>query len=214
MVPSVRGSTSHGDDATCAFLISISRSRLQFRHSITAPYVPSVLWRCLLGGRKGIRPVINWVVGCWRGYLSGARCRLAWLAYGQADATAAHCLLLQKKSRLVLPFWYRLTLGSPGQRAVKRVCVYIIAPYFRAWSTSFSARRTRRAVWSQGHHTRVFCAVGANALFALPVELRAKTQRWSVPTDRQADAWHQSSRQVTLSLYDSRRFTGSVFHGY
>jgi len=32
------------------------------------------------------------VVGCWRGYLSRARCRLA---YGPADATAAHCLLLQ-----------------------------------------------------------------------------------------------------------------------
>ena len=36
------------------------------------------------------RPVKNWVVGCWRGYLSGARCRLA---YGPADATATHCLL-------------------------------------------------------------------------------------------------------------------------
>ena len=29
-------------------------------------------------------------------------------------------------SRLVLSFWYRLTRGSPGQRAVKCVCV--IAP--------------------------------------------------------------------------------------
>ena len=53
---------------------------------------PSVLWHCWLGGRKGIRPLKNWVVGCWRGYLSGARCRLA---YGPADATATHCLLLQ-----------------------------------------------------------------------------------------------------------------------
>jgi len=32
------------------------------------------------------------VVGCWRGYLFGARYRLA---YGPADATATHCLLLQ-----------------------------------------------------------------------------------------------------------------------
>ena len=54
--------------------------------------VPSVLWRCWLGDRKGIRPVKNWVVRCWRGYLSGTRCRLA---YGPADATATHCLLLQ-----------------------------------------------------------------------------------------------------------------------
>jgi len=34
----------------------------------------------------------TWVVGCWRGCLSGARCRLA---HGPADATATHCLLLQ-----------------------------------------------------------------------------------------------------------------------
>ena len=55
-------------------------------------FMPSVLWHCWLGGRKGIRPVKNWAVGCWHGYLPGARCRLA---YGPADATATHCLLLQ-----------------------------------------------------------------------------------------------------------------------
>ena len=38
--------------------------------------VPSVHWHCWLGCRKGIRPIKNWVVGCWHGYLSGARCRL------------------------------------------------------------------------------------------------------------------------------------------
>ena len=54
--------------------------------------VHSVLWCCWFGSRKGIWPVKNWVVGCWRGYLRGARCRLA---YGPADATATHCLLLQ-----------------------------------------------------------------------------------------------------------------------
>ena len=74
--------------------------------------LPSVLWRCWLGGRKGIRHVKNGAVGCWRGYLSGARCRLA---YGPADATATHCLLLQHKSRLVLPFWYRLTRVVPDK---------------------------------------------------------------------------------------------------
>ena len=46
--------------------------------------MPSVLWRCWLGGRKGVRPVKKWVVGYWHGYLSGARCRLA---CGPADAT-------------------------------------------------------------------------------------------------------------------------------
>jgi len=32
-------------------------------------WMPAVLWRCWLGGRKGIRPVKNWVVGCWCGCL-------------------------------------------------------------------------------------------------------------------------------------------------
>jgi len=44
----------------------------------------------LLVGRQEGHPA--GVVRCWRGYLSGARCRLA---YGPADATATHCLLLQ-----------------------------------------------------------------------------------------------------------------------
>ena len=55
----------------------------------------------------------------WCGCLSGARCRLA---YGPADATASHCLLLQLN-----PDWFYLSgtvhLGSPRQRAVKHVCV-------------------------------------------------------------------------------------------
>ena len=67
-----------------------SRHLLLLVHTVSI--IPSVLWRCWLVGRKGIRPVKNWVVGCWRGYLSGARCRLA---YDPADATATHCLLLQ-----------------------------------------------------------------------------------------------------------------------
>ena len=47
----------------------------------------------LLVGRQERHPACkNRVVRCWRGYLSGARCRHA---YGPADATATHCLLLQ-----------------------------------------------------------------------------------------------------------------------
>ena len=57
-----------------------------------------LLSRCWLGGRKGIRPVKTWVVECWHGYLSGARCRLS---HGPADP------------------------GSPGKRAVKRVCMCV-----------------------------------------------------------------------------------------
>ena len=82
--------------------------------------MPSVLWCCWLGSRKGIGPVKNWVMGCWHGYLSGARCRLA---YGSADATATHSLA-SVKSRLVLPFWYRLTWVVPEKGPLNGcVCV-------------------------------------------------------------------------------------------
>ena len=46
-----------------------------------------LIWR-----QEGHPACKNRVVGYWCGYLSGARCRLA---YGPADATATHCLLLQ-----------------------------------------------------------------------------------------------------------------------
>jgi len=51
----------------------------------------SVLWHCCLGGRKGIQPLKTewWDVGM---VMSGSRCRFA---YGPADATATHCILLQ-----------------------------------------------------------------------------------------------------------------------
>ena len=62
---------------------------------------------------------------CWCGYLSGVRCRL--FAFGPADATA-----IQKPHHLLPhsnPDWFTFLvlahLGSPGKRAVKRVCVCV-----------------------------------------------------------------------------------------
>ena len=81
-----------------------------------------MLWRCWLGGRKGIRPVKNWVVGCWRGHLSGARCRLA---YGPAEATTTHCLCFNK-IQIGFTFLVLAYPGRPGKRAVKRVYVSVL----------------------------------------------------------------------------------------
>ena len=69
--------------------------------------VPSVLWRCWLAGRKGIRPVKNWV--------------LVWLSVWSEVQTCilpswCHChslSLASVKSRSVLPFWYWLTWVIP-----------------------------------------------------------------------------------------------------
>ena len=71
---------------------------------------PSMLWRCWLGGRKGIRPVKN---------LSGGV--LARLSVWSEVQTCmwpswCHChslSLASVKSRLVLPFYYRLTRVVP-----------------------------------------------------------------------------------------------------
>jgi len=46
----------------------------------------------LVGRQEGHPACKNLVVGCWHGYLSRVRCRLA---CGPADATATGCLLLQ-----------------------------------------------------------------------------------------------------------------------
>ena len=90
--------------------------------TIIITLVPSVLWRCWLGGRKGIRPVKTWVMGCWHGYLSGAKC--IWLAYGPADATATPSSLLQKIQN-GLSFWYRPTQVVLEKRPLNDcVCVY------------------------------------------------------------------------------------------
>ena len=74
--------------------------------------VASVLWDCWLDIRKSIRPVKTWVTRCWRGYLSGAKCR--WFAYGPADAAATPSSLASLKSSgwksgMVEPFWCWLT---------------------------------------------------------------------------------------------------------
>ena len=73
-------------------------------------YVSTVLWRCWLSGRKGIRSVKK---------LSGGV--LAWLSVWSEVQTCiwtsrCHChslSLASVKSRLVLPFWYQLTRVDP-----------------------------------------------------------------------------------------------------
>jgi len=62
-------------------------------------FIPSVHWCCWLGSKTGIQPVKHWVVGYWRDYLSGARCK--WFAYSPADVTAAPSSLAPAKSRMV-----------------------------------------------------------------------------------------------------------------
>jgi len=115
--------------------------------------IPSVLWRCWLGGRKGIRPVKNWVVGCRHGCLGwGADLHIA------QQMPLPLTVSCSGKSRLVVTFVFCLSGAcSPGwsrtysRRAVKWlcvcVCVCVIVPFilfnssvkyeliFTAWCT-------------------------------------------------------------------------------
>ena len=87
-------SDSHYFDLSCIYVrievIQLSRTKMSVVY-----YTLCVAFSALtlLVGRQEGHPACKKLSGgCWRGYLSGARCRLA---YGPADATATHCLLLQ-----------------------------------------------------------------------------------------------------------------------
>ena len=85
--------------------------------------VPSVLWRCWLGGRKGIRPVKNFSGGV-----------LAWLSVWSEVRTCiwpswCHChslSLASVKPRFVWPFWCRLTWVVP-EKGPLNGCVWFSA---------------------------------------------------------------------------------------
>ena len=60
------------------------------------------------------------MLGCWRGYLSGARCKS--FACGPADATAIISSLASLKfSMFDLTFLVLVYPGCPGKKAIKRV---------------------------------------------------------------------------------------------
>jgi len=84
---------------------------------------PSVLWRCWLGGRKGIRPVKKtqwWGAGVVICLERGADLHMAQL---MPLALIDSCF-----SKIQIGYFYLSGTGhpgSPGQRAVKRVCVCV-----------------------------------------------------------------------------------------
>ena len=102
--------------------------------------MPSMLWHCWLGGRKGIQPVKN---------LSGGV--LAWLSVWSEMQTCiwpsrCHChslSLASVKSRLVFPFWYRLTRVVPDKGPLNGcvcvcVCVCVCIQTLSFWHYSVS----------------------------------------------------------------------------
>jgi len=88
--------------------------------------MPSVLWRCWLGSRKGMRPVKNWAVG------AGVVICLEQDADLHMAQQISLPLTVSCFSKIQVGFTFLVPAhpGSPGQRAIKRVCVcvYITIP--------------------------------------------------------------------------------------
>jgi len=82
--------------------------------------MPSVLWRCWLGGRKCIRPVkkLSGGVLVWLSLLRGADMHMAQLMPLPPTVSSV-------KSRLVLPFWYRLT-QVVSDKGPLNGCMYVM----------------------------------------------------------------------------------------
>ena len=115
-------------------------------HSVSVVLMPSALWRCWLGGRKGIQPVKNWVVGCCCGYLSGVMCRLA---HGSADATGTHCLCFSK-IQIGFAFCYRLTWVVPDKGPLNGcVCSTPRMKLLCTGSTSLNSRSPSTSIFSK-----------------------------------------------------------------
>jgi len=107
----------------------LRRSPARLLHWLSSPiYCLQCFDGVYLGGRKGIRPVKNWVVRCWRGYLSGARCRFAYAQLMPLPLTVS-CF---SKIQIGFTFLVPAHLGSPGKKAVKWLCVCVcVQPYLQ-----------------------------------------------------------------------------------
>ena len=99
-----------------------------------------MLWQCWLGGRKGIRPVKTewWGTGVVICLERGADC---------------HSLSLASvKSRLVLPFWYRLTQVVLDKGLLNGVCVF---GYNNGQMSNFESELN----WRQCNNDRLIFAI-------------------------------------------------------
>ena len=104
-------------------------------------WLPSVLWRCWLGGRKRIRPVKKsewWGAGVVICLERGADLHMAQL---MPLPLTISCF---SKIQIGFTFLVPAHPGSPGKRAVKRVCVCVCVCHTRdvpsaCWSSAVTA---------------------------------------------------------------------------
>jgi len=97
--------------------------------SIISVLLPSVLWRCWLGGRKGIRPVKkrSGEVMAWLSVWNEVQTCMLHMAQLKPLPLTVSCF---SKIQFGFAFLVPAHPGSPGKRAVKRVCVKHVCFYY------------------------------------------------------------------------------------
>jgi len=114
-----------------SFVVSKSaRVSGQYCIALTSLHLPSVLWCCWLGGRKGIRPVKKTE---WWG--TGMVICLEWDADLHVAQLMPLLLTVSCFSKIQIGFTFLVPAhpGSPGKRAVKRVCVCVTSLHPAGW---------------------------------------------------------------------------------
>jgi len=111
------------------------------------------------------------VVRCWHGYLSGARCRLACAQLMPLP------LIVSCFSKIQIGFTFLVLAhpGSPGHRAVKRVCVCVSLLAFSAltllvgWQEGHPVwSEVQTCIWPSGCHCHSLSLASVKSRLVLP----------------------------------------------
>jgi len=141
--------------------------------------VPSVLWRCWLGGMKGIRPVKKTE---WWG--AGMVICLEWGADLHMAQLMPLPLTVSCFSKIQIGFTFLVPAhpGSLGQRAVKRVCMCVcVCGVMNVYQLSSSGKQLYHAcvIMEQNQSTFKFCYRHESAMwFVHGLSQATVTGRW------------------------------------
>ena len=135
----------------------------------------------LVGQQERHRDGKNWVVGCWRGYLSVCNvqtCR--WPSWCHCHSLS----LASVKSRLVLPFWYWLTRLVP-EKGLLNVCA-CVRVCFKCLSFRFFGSACCQ--WTE-NHVCVFCLCNKQPQVWLANNWDNGSVSWQTDTDLSPLQW-------------------------
>jgi len=148
---------------TTTTILSTKCHFMSFCVHYTGQPVSILVWHCWLGCRKSMWPIkIDWwLMRCWHGYLSGARCK--WFACSPSYATATPIISCFIKTQIDLTFLvlaYSSFLGK--QVSIQAACV-----------SRHPQLRTRGFCWSIVFTTHM------SLLMATSIQSREKTLEFS-----------------------------------